>query len=111
MTNKLNVDLLTKDMALAAKETFGKQWPEIREFAKTEMKLIAEGLVTIKILYASQQISRQQARLLIDMKKNAAEIIMLSVKGMSELMVEQAINAALDVIRTTVNKSLKFALL
>lgn len=111
MTNKINVEQLTKDMSLAAKDTFGKQWPEIKEFAKSEMKLIAEGIATINKLYAMQQISKQQARLLLEMKKNAAEIIILSVKGMSELMVEQAINAALNVVRTTVNKSLKFTLL
>jgi len=108
---KINVEELTKDMALAAKETFGAQWPEIREFAKSEMKLIAEGIVTINKLYALKQVSKQQARLLLEMKKNAAEIIMLSVRGMSELMVEQAINAALNVVKATVNKSLKFALL
>ena len=56
---KINVEQLTKDMALAAKGTFGAQWPEIREFAKSEMKLIAEGIVTINKLYALKQVSKQ----------------------------------------------------
>lgn len=107
----INTNQLAKEMALAAKATFGDQWPEIRDFAKSEMKLIAEGIVTINKLYATDQVSERQARLLLEMKKNAAEIILLSAKGMTQLMVEQAINAALNVVKTTVNKSFKFALL
>jgi len=103
-------DLLGK-MLGAAKGVLSEKWPEIRDYAETELKGIAEGIALIERLHLSQSITDEQARLLLDMKKNTAKIVLLSIEGLGLLAVEQAINAALNVVKETVNRALKFALL
>lgn len=103
-------DLLT-DMLEAAKGVLTEKWPEVRDYAKTELKGIAEGIALIERLHVAGQIDEEQAKLLLDMKKNTAKIVLLTIEGLGLLAVEQAINAALNVIKETVNGALDFALL
>lgn len=107
----INVDELLGDMLGAAKDVLSEKWPDIEDYAETELKGIAEGIALIEKLHISGSISDEQAKLLLDMKKNTAKIVLLSMEGLGLLAVEQAINAALDVVRETVNESLDFTLL
>ena len=45
------------------------------------------------------------------MQKNASRSVLLTVEGLGILAVEEAINAALDVIKGAANKAIGFALL
>lgn len=103
-------DLLTT-MLSAAKEVLDEEWPEVREHAKTELKGIAEGIVMIERLRLEDKITQKQARALIRMKQNTAQIVLLTIKGMGLLAVESAINAAIKAIQDTVNTALNFKLL
>ena len=57
------------------------------------------------------QINPQQAELLFDMQKSASRSVLLTVKGLSLLAAQEAINAALAVVRTVVNTAVKFPLI
>jgi predicted nucleic acid-binding protein len=107
----IDVDALVKRMAEAARDVFDKDWPEIKELAETELKGIAEGIALIERLRLEGKISQKQARLLIRMKKNTAQIVLLTIKGLGIIAVEKAINAALKVVKDTVNEALDFRLL
>jgi len=109
--SKLNLKDLTGPMLSASKNTLNERWPDIREYAKTEMKSIAESIVLIQKLRALGKITEQQASMLLEMKRNTTRIVLLAVDGMTLLMVEETINAAIKAVRDVVNKSLKFALL
>jgi hypothetical protein len=52
-----------------------------------------------------------RAKLLLDMQKNASSSVLQTVKGLSLLAAEQAINAALNVLRSSVNTAIGIALL
>jgi Fic family protein len=107
----IDVEKLLKSMLAAAKEVLIDKWPEIRSHAEVELKGIAEGIALIEKLRSEGKITEEQAVLLLDMKKNTAKIVLLTIEGLGILAVEQAINAALNVVKETVNASLDFALL
>lgn len=85
-------------------------WPKIKDFASAELKLLAQSLIEIKALQATGQISKSEARSLVRQHKNATAAVMAGIEGMSTLMAEQAVNAALKMIKDAVNTAAGFRL-
>jgi hypothetical protein len=107
----LDLEQLSQAMVNAAKGQVADKWPQIKDYAKQEAKKLAENLVLIEKLKLTQQISQEQAELMHQMQSNATKAVLLSVQGMTTLMAEQALNAALDAVKETVNTALNFTLL
>lgn len=107
----INVNELLSSMADAAKMVFKEDWPAIKDHANTELKGIAQSISMIEKLYTKGKMTESQAKALIQMKKNTAQIILLTIEGMGAAMVQRAINAAMKSIKDTVNTALDFALL
>ena len=57
------------------------------------------------------QIDEEEAELQFNIQKNASRTVLLTIEGLGILAVEQAINAALDVVSDTVNTALGFNLI
>ncbi|MBI4634081.1 MAG: hypothetical protein HY742_09355 [Deltaproteobacteria bacterium] len=108
---KINIDELLKQMLAAAAKPFKKQWPGAKDYAESEFKKIAESIVFIESQLALGKMTPEQARLHLDVQKNASRTVLLTIEGLGILTVEAAINAALGVIRDTVNTALGFVLL
>ena len=102
---------LAGSMAAAAKGTLSRDWPRVRDFAEPELARLAQSLVDIGQLLAEGKISQLEARSLLEIHKNTTRTVLLTIKGMSLLAVENAINAALGAVRDAVNGALSFALL
>ncbi|MEH6640580.1 MULTISPECIES: hypothetical protein [Halomonadaceae] len=107
----IDVGELLEKMLDAAKAVLEEDWPEIKEHAETELKGIAEGIALVERLRLQGKISQKQAKSLIKMKRNTAQIVLLTLEGLGVLAVEKAINAAIKAIKDTVNGTLDFALL
>jgi len=107
----LDTKQIGKDMIAAAAEVFDKKWPEIKEYAEDELKDFARVLGRISARYAAGKISEENARAMVSAQIRSMEIVFLAVEGLGILMVEAAINSAIDVVRTAVNKAIGFALL
>jgi len=107
----LSVETLASQMLGAALPILKKDAEEAEAFAKTEFTKIAQTIVSIGEQVAAGQINQQQAGLLLDMQTSASRNVLLTLKGLALLAVEEAINAALDVVKTAVNTALKFPLL
>lgn len=107
----LDAQALLIEMVEAARNVLGKKWPEISELTTSELAGVAEGITVIEGLLLEGRMTQEQAQLVLDMKRSSAETILLSAKGMSERAIEDAINAAMDVVRATVNTAVDFALL
>lgn len=107
----IDVNDLLERMVEAAKLVFDESWPDVKEHAETELKGVAEGIVLIERLRIDGKISQKQSRLLIRMKENTAKIVLLTLEGMGIVVVEKAINAALKVVKDTVNGVLDFRLI
>lgn len=107
----INVEQLLTSMLGAAQGVFGDKWPDVKDYAETEFEKLAKTLVMIETLKLKNQISEGEASVLLEMQKNTARAVMLTLQGMSLLLVEQAVNAALAVVKDTVNTTLGFTLL
>jgi hypothetical protein len=107
----INVDQIFSGMIAAAKGVFNQKWPGIKDYAEAEFEKLARILAQIESLRLTNQISEAEASVLFEMQKNTARAVMLTLEGMSLLLVEGAINAALAAVKDSVNGALGFALL
>lgn len=108
---EIDVGKLVRDMASAALGVLKKEYPAIQKYALTEFKKLGETIVNIEQLSLVGGIEKEEARVLIEIQKNAMRSVMLTVEGLGIIAVEQAINAALKAIRETVNKALGWKLI
>ena len=107
----LDVEAIGKDMLAAAKGVVGDQWPTTRKYFQSETKIFAERLASIAKLRKAGLISEDRARAHLAFQKDAWETVLLAVAGLTQLMLEAALNAALKVVRDIINKAVGFALL
>lgn len=106
----LKASQLVKDMLGAARAEVADQWPDVRLYAESEAKKLAQTLVMIEKLKLKGRINRQQARLLLDMQKQTSRIVLLTIEGLTLLAAEAAINAAFKAVRDTVNGAIGWKL-
>jgi len=102
---------LVKKMFEAFESSLSEKWPEVKEYAKTEAKKMAESLVLIEKLLRRKKITEEQAKLHFQIQQNATRMVLLTIEGLGILAVEQAVNAALNVLKDTVNTALDFTLI
>ncbi|MCG8612476.1 MAG: hypothetical protein MI864_18315 [Pseudomonadales bacterium] len=107
----LNASELASKMFEAFSGKLSEKWPDVKDYAEAESKKLAENFVLIEKLTATNEITEEQAKLHHEIQKNATRSVLLTVEGLGLLAVEQAINAAMDVLKETVNGALDFALL
>ena len=107
----LNIEELAESMFTAFRGTLSEKWPEVKEYAETESRKLAENFILIEKLYLSGEINQKQAEFHRDIQKNATQTVFLSIEGLGLLAVEEAINSAMDVLKSTVNTALGFNLL
>jgi len=107
----IDAGALTKQMSDAAFAVLKGKAPSIGAYVKGECAKIAQTFTTIEAGVLAGQISQEEAAVLLDMQKSATRTVLLSAEGLGMLAVEQAINAALDVVKSVVNAALGFALI
>jgi hypothetical protein len=107
----LDVGTLADNMLGAALPILRKGAQDAESFAKTEFTKIAQTIVSIGEQVAAGQINQQQAALLLDMQTSASRNVLLCLQGLALLAVEEAINAALAIVKNAVNTALKFPLI
>jgi len=108
---RLDLSKLVSDMLTAAEDVFGKRWPEAKDYAETAFKQIGEAILFIEKQRVLGKMSDEKAKLHLDIQKNASKMIMLTLEGFGIVAVEAAINAALKIIKDTVNTALGFTLI
>lgn len=109
--SNIDISALLTNMLNAAKEPLLKKWSEASGYAESEFKKIGEAILFIEKQRLLGKMTEEQAKLHLEMQKNASRAILLAIEGLGILAVEAAINAALSVIRETVNTALKFPLI
>jgi hypothetical protein len=107
----IDIPTLIKDMADAAKKVLKSNWKELKPFAEQQLKNLAENIKLIAALKAKGKIDEEKAKLHLAIQKESARTVFLTIEGIGILTAENAINAALKVIQTTVNKSIGWALI
>jgi hypothetical protein len=107
----LNFNSLLNGMFGAAKESLGEHWEGIKDVATTSFKSLTMHLIDIEKMKNEGSITEEKAALLIGFQKDAIKIAIATEKGLSLLAAEAALNAALDVVRNTVNRAIGFPIL
>nr|VFJ94980.1 MAG: hypothetical protein BECKH772A_GA0070896_1008010 [Candidatus Kentron sp. H]VFJ95906.1 MAG: hypothetical protein BECKH772B_GA0070898_1008411 [Candidatus Kentron sp. H]VFK01950.1 MAG: hypothetical protein BECKH772C_GA0070978_1007710 [Candidatus Kentron sp. H] len=107
----INVQQILPGMIAAAEAVLDEKWPVIKDYAEAELEKLARTLAQIETLKLSGQIGEAEASVLFEMQKNTNRAVMLTLQGMSLLLVEEAINAALAAVKDTINTALGFVLL
>ena len=107
----IDTDALTNEMFNAAFGVLKGRAPSISTYVRGECAKIAQTFATIQSGVRAGEISAEEAIVLLDMQKSAARTVLLSAEGLGMLAVEQAINTALDEVKSVVNAALGFALI
>jgi hypothetical protein len=107
----LDVEGLATQMLGAALPILKKNAQNARSFARVEFAKIAQTIVSIADQLATGEINQQQAVLLLSMQTSASRNVLLTLQGLALLAVEEAINAALGVVKTVVNTAVGFSLI
>ena len=107
----INVSQLTKQIRDAAKGELIDKWPEVKDYASTEAKKIAETIKMIAAMTATGRMSKKAAKIHLRIQKNAATTVLLTVEGLSLIAVENTVNAAIRAIKDTVNTGVGFKLI
>lgn len=106
--SSLNVSQLTAKMIASVKETTSDGWPAVEQYARAELKILAQSLVQIVELRANGNVSKAEARSLFRQHKNTAVAVFASIAGMTLLLAEQTVNNALKVVKDAVNAAAGF---
>lgn len=106
-----DVPQLISAMVGAAQGALADDWPEARDYAESEFRKFADTLELIASMTAQGKMTPERARLHIDFQKSSMRAVLLTLEGLGVLAVENAINAAIGVVRDTVNTALGFRLL
>jgi len=107
----LDVGQLVSQMLAAAAGPLKTGGPKVLSYAQTEFQKIAQTIASIEAGVLAGTMTPQEGALLLDMQKNATRAVLAAVEGMSLIVAEQAINAALNVVKTAVNTALRFTLI
>lgn len=108
---EINIEKLVNDMAGAAMGVLNEKWPSVKTYAEPEFRKLGLTIIAIQKAKLGGGITEEEARLLMDMQKNAMRSVMLTVEGLGTIAVEQSINAALDVVRNTINTTIGWTIL
>ncbi len=107
----LNISDLVKEMLDGAKPLLQNFWNDARPYAEKEAKAFALNLAMIEKLKRKGKISKEAARLHVEIQKNSFRTVLLTIEGIGILAVSAALDAAFGAIRGTVNKAIGWALL
>ena len=106
----LDVGEIVSKMRVAFKGKLSDKWPEIKDYAEAESKKLAVNFAMIEKLKLSGEITEEQVKLHHAIQRNATRSVLLTVEGLGLIAVEQAMNAAMDALKQTVNEAIGFSL-
>ncbi len=106
----INISSILDEMLAAFKHSIKSAWPTVEHYAEVELNKLAHAAVSVEKMQLAGTINQAQAKIYFDMQKNTAETVMLTATGLSEIAIQNAINAALSVVKNTINTALGWSL-
>lgn len=95
----------------AVKVALGDKWEEAKTFAESESKTFGKNIAEIALWKKTGKITEEQGRVLIRMHQRSMKMVLTALEGISLVLAERAINAALDAISDMVNGIIGWKLL
>ena len=107
----IDVSALAQEMLAAARGVLKKRWPDIRDYATQEVKKIASDIAFIEAQVLEKKMTPEQAKLHLEIQKNAARTVLLASEGIGLLAAEEAINAVAKVAGKALNTAVGLTIL
>ncbi|MEP6698289.1 MAG: hypothetical protein ABJB09_01025 [Verrucomicrobiota bacterium] len=108
---KLDAKSLAHDMLNAAKPLLQGHWKAVGPYAESEMQKLAVTALQIEVGQMNGSLTSAQAQILLKMQANASQSVLTAVETVGMIAAQDAINAALDVLRDALNKAVGVAFL
>lgn len=102
---------LFTDMLAAMEAVLRGHWGDVRPFAESEARKLAITAAQIEAGHAAGTLNNKQAKILLRMQANSAQAALTAVATVGMIAAQDAINAALGVLRGAVNTAVGIALL
>ena len=117
MAFDFNISKVVTDMLQAALPFLSKGGGKASSYATHEFQQYIINLQHIQDLTEEGKITSEEAQFLADQYKMSMQAVLLAIEGLGVIAVQQAINAAIDVLNKALDtavsggiKSLKFAI-
>lgn len=91
-----------QDMASAAEGIAKTEWPKLKGEAEDQFKVLTQVAARIEARKLSNEISETNARFLMNQYEMASQNVLYSIEGLTNIVIEQVLNAALDVLRVAI---------
>lgn len=95
MTNWTTV---LQGMLAAAQQVAQNEWPKLRDEAEAQFQTLTQVAARVETRTLANTISETNARFLMYQYKMATQNVLFSIEGLTNLLVEQSVNAALAVL-------------
>lgn len=107
----LDATVLFKSIVAAMQGKLTQHWALAGPYAETEAKKMAATAQLIVRGAANGDINPKQAKILVRMQANASQAVLTAIATIGMIAAQDAINAALKVLKTAVNTATGIALL
>ena len=107
----IDTHALGEQMLSAIKTPLQQHWNAVRPFAQTEMQKLALTALQIEVGQKDGSLNHHQAEILLQMQANATAAVLTSIETIGMIAAQNAINAALGVLKNAVNTAVGFAFL
>ncbi len=97
---------LTGDMLTAVKGVVGDNLNDIKDLAEGELEDFAKRTTELAKKVADGSISAAQAQAILKIRANAVETVLLSIAGIGTLAAQEAINAAIGVLKGVIKNAI-----
>jgi len=102
---ELDVEKLVQEMGKAALPHLKGGAAKAKEFGRVEAEKMARTAQMLALGVAGGKIDEDEATLILDVQKNASRSVLLTIKGLGIVAVENAVNAAMDVLKKAIKKA------
>ena len=106
-----DLNTLVQEMVKAAGNVLKDKWPSVRDYATREFEKLIREFMYIQEMKNQGKITEEHARILIEMHKLAARNVILTSETIGIVAAEKALNAAINIIKDTVNTAIGWTLL
>jgi hypothetical protein len=110
-TDDVTLKNLGDKMFEAAKTSLGSKFLLVKQYLVAESEKLAITLRMIIEAYSQGEISKAEAKILLNQQKVASAAVLTSAEGMTAVAVQAALNAALKVAKDFANAKIGFPLL
>jgi len=101
----LDLEALVKEMGKAALPHLKGGAAKAKIYGKVEAEKIAQTASMLAQGILAGKIDKDEAKLVLDVQKNASRSVLLTIKGLGIVAVEKGINAAMEVLRQGVKQA------